>query len=273
MNGLVFQIFILEKDYFKIMINDHDLKPQLVETDEIVTSGSHVNLRLSKLIDSKLSEPFNKCQIDLETDTNEILHYIISKTGYRYDQTYCYQLCHFEHIFMSCNCSLPSSDEITNFKYCLKKDKFFIQHCFADEFKRIDFDFESQCSLRCPLKCVTTSYKLKSQYLESKIEFDEFAESDLAIKKRIKEWINVTDVSVEDIIKKTFSMSIFFKDFKYTAITQIPKSTVPDLVSNFGGTLGLFLGFSLLSFMEFGEFLCEVVFLVINYVSFPVSRD
>lgn len=266
MNGLVVQLLLLEKDYFKIMINDHDLKPQLVETDEIVTRGTHVNLKLNKLVDKKLAEPFNKCHINLSADRREVLHDIITKSGYRYDQSYCQQLCHFEHIFKTCNCSMPGTDEITNFRHCLKKDKFFIQNCFANEYKRSDFDFVRECSKRCPLKCVTTSYKIKSQYLESKIEFDEFAESDLVIKKRIKHRINVTDISIDDIVRKTFSMSIFFKEFKYTAITQIPKSTVPDLVSNFGGTLGLFLGLSLLSFMEFVEFMCELVLLMVNYL-------
>ncbi len=43
---------------------------------------------------------------------------------------------------------------------------------------------------------------------------------------------------------------IYLDSFKYTKITQLAQSTLPDIISTIGGTFGLFLGLSLLSFVE-----------------------
>ena len=52
----------------------------------------------------------------------------------------------------------------------------------------------------------------------------------------------------------------------YTDYYEVPKTTVFDLVSTFGGVFGLFLGFSLLSFVE-------IVTLIFNIIAlFVVSK-
>ena len=42
---------------------------------------------------------------------------------------------------------------------------------------------------------------------------------------------------------------------------QEPKILLTDLVSNIGGTLGLFLGISFLSFIELFELIIEILFI------------
>lgn len=62
----------------------------------------------------------------------------------------------------------------------------------------------------------------------------------------------------------TFKLFLYFKTLKYTSITQIPKYTFTDLVSSIGGTLGLFVGLRLLSFVDILQFLLEMLFLVVK---------
>lgn len=57
--------------------------------------------------------------------------------------------------------------------------------------------------------------------------------------------------------KFTFS----FSDFSTLNITQIPKMNVFSLISNIGGSLGLFIGISFLSFVELLEFFFDLVFI------------
>ena len=50
---------------------------------------------------------------------------------------------------------------------------------------------------------------------------------------------------------KAFSMvQLYFQDPQMTVITKDAKVTVPDMVSNIGGTIGIFLGLSAISVLE-----------------------
>ena len=62
----------------------------------------------------------------------------------------------------------------------------------------------------------------------------------------------------EQVQKRFVSVKIYFNEMKYTFISQKPKTEVVDLVSNMGGTMGLFLGVSFLSFVEIFELIVEI---------------
>ena len=51
-------------------------------------------------------------------------------------------------------------------------------------------------------------------------------------------------------MKIALKVSIYYHSMEYTQTIQIPSLQTSDLISNFGGTFGLFLGLSLLSFVE-----------------------
>lgn len=61
-------------------------------------------------------------------------------------------------------------------------------------------------------------------------------------------------------------MFIYYKDLKYSKVTQIPKTQFPDLVAQIGGTLGLFIGFRLLSFIDILQFFLEAFIIVCERV-------
>ena len=62
---------------------------------------------------------------------------------------------------------------------------------------------------------------------------------------------------------------IYFGDLRYTLISQQPKTILADLVSNVGGTLGLFLGMSFLSFIE----IVEIIFELSNVLLFTKEKN
>ena len=59
----------------------------------------------------------------------------------------------------------------------------------------------------------------------------------------------------------SFIISVFYEDLKYTWINQKPKMQFIDLISNIGGSLGLFVGISFISFLELFEILIEIIFI------------
>jgi len=68
----------------------------------------------------------------------------------------------------------------------------------------------------------------------------------------------------DEINKHFVGFRVFFKDLKYTLISQEPKTQTFNFISDIGGILGLFLGISFLSFVEIMEIIFEIVLILIN---------
>ena len=66
------------------------------------------------------------------------------------------------------------------------------------------------------------------------------------------------DLSNLDSFKRYYySINVFYPRLKYTLITESAQLTVISLLSNLGGSLGIFLGFSVFSLLEVFEVLVE----------------
>ena len=108
------------------------------------------------------------------------------------------------------------------------------------------------CSQYCPLECDSISYSISTNSEQfpftgsfsnlTSFEYQKF-------------------LSYEEVQKYYVSIRAYFPELKYTLINQQPKVEVFDLVSSVGGTLGLFLGISFLSFVEIIELLIEIAFI------------
>ena len=98
-------------------------------------------------------------------------------------------------------------------------------------------NFVETCSQYCPLECDSVEY----QNTYSMVPYNQ----------------EETDVY------------IYFGELKYTLISQQPKTILADLVSNVGGTLGLFLGMSFLSFIE----IVEIIFELSNVLFFTKEKN
>ena len=55
-------------------------------------------------------------------------------------------------------------------------------------------------------------------------------------------------------------MVIYYKDLKYTLLKDEPNMILADLISNIGGLLGVFIGYSFVSFIEIFEILFAFIF-------------
>ena len=72
------------------------------------------------------------------------------------------------------------------------------------------------------------------------------------------------NISFEDFRKRALSINIFYPQLKYSLISEIPKTSIVDLFSTIGGELGLFLGMSILSFIEIIQILFETFFIILK---------
>ncbi len=135
----------------------------------------------------------------------------------------------------------------SNFQYCFTNKYQFEYNFYNPEYNNclkknmslissVDSKFESIgankiCEKQCPMECDSISYSL-SVHTNS---------------------INLNGNS---------RVYIYYHDFYYTSITEQPKTTFDQLISNIGGLLGLFIGGSLMSFFEIFELLISILVII-----------
>ena len=171
-----------------------------------------------------LGKPYNDCNMEDEEFDSKFYHMTASE--YSYQRARCLDICFYEKFKQKCNCSLSAKDVFENRRICKP-----FNQCYKD---LLSFDYFKNCNDFCPLECKSVIIEAK----ETEI---------LEIKKMKSILLNASETSR--------ALFLYFQELKYTEIFQIPITSVTDLVSNIGGTLGLFLGISLLSFVEFIEFI------------------
>jgi hypothetical protein len=116
------------------------------------------------------------------------------------------------------------------------------------------FDFQSSCADECPLECDSVAYELTEKIL--KVNVSSFF-SDL-----IRANMNrpgLTNVSFEHLQKNLMIFNVNFDTLSYTNLVELPKTTLTNLVAELGGTIGVFLGLSFISFLEIVEWVGQVV--------------
>jgi hypothetical protein len=78
--------------------------------------------------------------------------------------------------------------------------------------------------------------------------------------------LNITNrtLSKEDIKNSIIKFSVLYQSMSYTISTESPTLDVIGLLAYIGGTLGLFLGISVLTFVEFVEIALAFIFRVVK---------
>lgn len=122
-------------------------------------------------------------------------------------------------------------------------------------------NFLGLCSPYCPVECETTTYTI----LTSISDYPSITRYKTLLKNKviISKYANFTaNLTYENVRKSAVGVFIYYSDLKYTLIKENKKMILVDLISSIGGTLGLFIGISFLSFLEIFEILFEVVLLL-----------
>jgi amiloride-sensitive sodium channel subunit alpha/amiloride-sensitive sodium channel subunit gamma len=114
------------------------------------------------------------------------------------------------------------------------------------------------CISKCPLECNSTeiTYKLNSQASSGVGYVDSIIEN-----PAISYDFDSTPITVETASNKFVQLFIHYDSLKHTSSTDTPSMDIVTLLSNIGGTLGLFLGISALSVCELLHVLVEIFLL------------
>lgn len=116
---------------------------------------------------------------------------------------------------------------------------------------------QETCIPLCPLECNKTEYRYSSTSIEviGDIYVDFIRENKNLSSDFVKREINV------ETARKSFAyIFLSYESLTYTVQDELANIDIVLLLSNIGGTLGLFLGISVLSLCEVVEICIEVYF-------------
>jgi hypothetical protein len=240
-----FSIAIDSPDGLAVWIHNKTSPPKIEpgdgDGDDPITimPGFQTNLAIEKIVDQKLEEPYNDCIRNVLTfKRNKTIVDFMLDNGQSYSQIKCINIC-FDLKYIEnnpCNCTTARLGKV--WLNCWQDEENSTLNSCTFESKKLFFNknLKEYCSEYCPLECYSISFKISINILKSLY----FLEPNITLIK------------------------VFYRNLKFTYISQKPKMLFFDVLSNVGGTLGLFVGLSFVSLFEIIEILLELIFTLLS---------
>lgn len=167
----------------------------------------------------------------------------------------CYVLCFEQWSFEKCGCSSISPVKcLTDSQIKCNQEVYEIDY--------IQNSFYGKCNHLCPLECDSDIYQLASTYKNFPAVY--YANFLLQNKSIFQYSPYERPLTVNDVGNSVARVVIYFEKLTYQYIVQIPTISVVNLFANSGGMLGLFMGMSILTFIEVLEAFYEIFLILIH---------
>jgi hypothetical protein len=249
----------LDEVSLMIYIHNHTQMPTTISNKaRFIQPGSFNYFNIKRIYDQKLELPYNNCYKNVsksEYHNQTIINYLIEKRR-EYTQKECLYLCR-NLKYMEINpCNFYFNDlEIDIFEKAelLKNESVF--EC-VQKLQKYNY-YESCSTLYCPEECDSFTYEINKDLLMTR------SSGNISLNQVQFEYYPGFN-TFENVSRTFFALRVYYEDLKYTLIRQKPKIELFGLISNVGGTLGLFLGFSFISLLELFEIVAELVFIKVN---------
>ena len=241
-----------------IFIHNDSLTPSPFEGIDLDV-GHITNIAVQKSYISKLPKPYSDCTEnldDINSFDSDLFRFIIQLNN-TYRRSDCYNLCYQNKLYQECSCQDSSfSKFIPNSGICSTQTE---SNCLYKVFS--DFSekgFNELCSDYCPAECQSIQYSISTS--SSSYPSRAYAYNMLQDPSLLNRFDNPSQVTYETIKESTLGVSVYFDALESTNIEESPQIEFVDLIAGIGGTLGLFLGISVLSLFEFVEIFLEIIF-------------
>jgi hypothetical protein len=236
-----------------VYIHNNSFRP--VSSDAVyIEPGKQSIISVKRTYTQKYPSPYSDC-IDLTSLAPSDLFSFIRDQNQTYRQQDCFNLCMQRDIIDKCKCYDLNYANLNrnNVKPCLNLS----EYACLNEIKK-NFDVELCRQVSCPLECNSIKYDLGlSSLLNPHLkEYNSFSAQELANYERVL-GANLT----YDLFRSAWvNLKVYYPTLQYTYISETPKVSLIDLCTQIGGSLGMFVSFSVFTLFELIEILVLVLY-------------
>ena len=232
----------------RVFIHNSSLLTSSAE-EIFVKTGEQTSISIKKTITLKAPSPYSECK-DL-SDFTSVFYNTMKLANGEYSQKDCFDVCLQSIIIENCKCFMTILPDYTgNNLPCSNSSQTECTYSYSQRNKDFVAD---KCSKDCPVECNHVTYDFTLSSIDYPSEQFFYTLKNESGKK-------YADTSFEAYRQTHLSLSIFYAHLEYIEISEIPKITLIDSISSLGGSLGIFLGLSIFSFIEIFEILFQIVF-------------
>ena len=241
---------------FYIFIENSTSYP-LISPPILLSTGFGKQIKVSKNVYDQYEWPYSDCTVrgdnSLVVDLDDKSIYdLVVQTNYSYSRDICLTAC--TQLLNNVSCGCQAYD-----KYVLNGTIFCTAGLYQDIFSCTrNMSIVEYCIPRCPLECRKSTYrKTIFTYTYPIRYFQEYNKQfeNLSDFRNNQLLDNITHFTFDTLVE----FSLEYDGSSFYEYTEEPKMSGEDLLSTLGGHLHLFLGMSLLSFIEIGELLVWIV--------------
>ncbi|KAL9986112.1 hypothetical protein ACROYT_G000192 [Oculina patagonica] len=256
-HGLAIELNIEQDEYFgelteeagiRIDISDQGEMPFPLEKGMSLAPGYATMIGLKRIL-IKRADPGGtyRCSKETSTDKYNVYTKMFNTT---YSLTSCKESCLAGSQWCECGCMEYRFPHDENEAVCSLKNH--TQMKCVREIQNQYNENKLNCSDMCPPPCRSVDFKRSTS----------FAAWPSEIYKEYNDWDNFNESDYGRINK--LKLYVFYEDFDVEVIAEHASYKLEDFVSDFGGQLGLWIGFSMLTVAEFLEFLMSLCHFVVT---------
>jgi hypothetical protein len=253
-----------------VFIHNKSLPPSLSQ-GIYIKAGEMTFISVKRKFKSKYPWPYSHCMSSPSSLSSRQFYDFIISSGYSYRQQDCIDLCIQKQIITECKCyflkyknpysNLNENETYSQFLFqfepCLNLTE---SECVSNQLNALNVD---ECTTQmCPLECDTIEYDASlssatsptlNTYLNLPQEFRYFYEV------YFRELKNQT-LSYNLYQTLFVSFSVYYSSMEYEYVSETPNMGLSDLFVQIGASLGMFISFSVFTFVEIAEILIRIVY-------------
>jgi hypothetical protein len=231
-----------------VLIENNTYLSELKANVIAVNGGTANYIAVQRRFNSKLPKPYSNCEID-NANPGEIdsqYYNLVKQSPYQYNQQLCMMQCLQKKMIQFCNCTMAIFLSLYN-DTCENFDEALCSYSvIADGSYQIETNVRN-CIAECPLECNSTQFVFTStSQTYTGMLFETLVKSNPVFASDFSS----TPITEETASNKFVELNTYYDKLAYTSSEDSPSMDIVAFFGSIGGTLGLLLGLSVLSFCE-----------------------
>ena len=249
----------------KIIINNRTSFP-LIGKDLDLNVGTLSNIAIDRIIVDKLKKPYSDCDFDLREATidsfDSELYKLMFSSKYAYRYVDCMVQCYQRYLINNCKCYDLSYFNVMKSTPCLTIEQ---NACLVNVYGDFVKKYDELCEKKaCPLECNDLHYTYTSSFTDFPTRsYANFLRINHSVLSKYSE----KDLSYEQLKQSVLKVNFYYESLNFQHITELPNTTMINLLASIGGALGLCLGVSCLSFIEIFEIIAQIFLLMFKKIT------